>query len=221
VVVQDLKWNGWQPVAAAGDLSPWSTTGVVLADAWPNKPDVVGEGGNVVKSAKGEVDFPCPDLCLRSTHYQPAQKAFVLRWATSAATAQAARMGALIAAEYPTLWPEAVRALVVHSAESTTQMQTHLRGASGKRARARQVRRYGFGVPRLDRALRSGDDALTLIAQETIRPFVPKASKRNEQQMGDIHFFELPWARGTPSSCSSRRRASRRTAGRRSPGRSG
>lgn len=192
--VQDPKWNGWQPVAAAGDLSPWSTTGVVFADAWPIKPDVVFEGGNVVKNAKGEVDFPCPDLCLLSTHYQPAQKAFVLSWATSAATAQAARMAAMIAAEYPTLWPEAVRALVAHSAEWTTQMQTHLRGASGKRARARLVRRYGFGVPRLDRALRSGDDALTLIAQETIRPFVPKATKPNERQMGDIH-FELPWPR--------------------------
>jgi hypothetical protein len=194
-LVQDPKWNGWQPVAPAGDLSPWSTTGVVFADAWPIKPDIVVEGGNVVKNAKGEVDFPCPDLCLLSTHYQPAQKAFVLSWATSAATSQAARMAALIAAEYPTLWPEAVRALVVHSAEWTTQMQTHLRGASGKRARARLVRRYGFGVPRIDRALRSGDDALTLIAQETIRPFVPKAKKPNERQMGDIHFFELPWPR--------------------------
>lgn len=194
-VIQDPKWNGWQPVAAAGDLSPWSTTGVVFADAWPIKPDVVFEGGNVVKNAQGEVDFPCPDLCLLSTHYQPAQKAFVLSWATSAATAQAARMAAMIAAEYRTLWPEAVRALVVHSAEWTTQMQTHLRGASGKRARARLVRRYGFGVPRLDRALRSGDDALTLIAQESIRPFVPKATKPNERQMGDIHFFELPWPR--------------------------
>lgn len=193
--VQDPRWNGWHPVAAAGDLSPWSTTGVVFADAWPIKPDVVFEGGNVVKNAKGEIDFPCADLCLLSTHFQPAQKAFVLSWATSAAAAQAARMAALIAAEYPTLWPEAVRALVVHSAEWTPQMQTHLRGASGKRARSRLVRRYGFGVPRLDRALRSGDDALTLIAQETIRPFVPKATKPNERQMGDIHFFELPWPR--------------------------
>ena len=194
-VVDDPKWTGWQPVASAGDLSPWSTTGVVFAAAWPIKPDVVFEGGNVVRSAKGEVNFPCPDLSLLSTHYRPAQKAFVLSWATSAATAQAARMAAIIAAEYPMLWPEAVRALIVHSAEWTPQMQTHLRGASGKRARARLVRRYGFGVPRLDRALRSADNSLTLIAQETIRPFVPKVIKPNERQMGDIHFFALPWPR--------------------------
>lgn len=194
-IVQHPKWNGWQPVAPAGEFSPWSTTGVVFADAWPIKPDVVFEGGNVVTNAKGEVDFPCPDLCLLSTHYRPAQKTFVLSWATSAATALAARMAAIIAAEYPTLWPVTVRALVVHSAEWTAQMQTHLRGASGKRARARLVRRYGFGVPHIGRALRSAGNALTIIAQDTIRPFVPKELNPNERQMGDIHFFELPWPR--------------------------
>ena len=194
-LVQDPKWSAWTPVALAGDLSPWSTTSVVFADAWPIKPDVVFEGGNIVQNAKGEVDSPCPDLCLLSTHYQPAKKPFVLSWATSAATAQAARMAAMIAAEYPSLGPEAVRALIVHAAEWTPQMQTHLRGASGKRARARLVRRYGFGVPSFDRALRSASDALTLIAQDSIRPFVPKAKTPNDRQMGDIHFFELPWPR--------------------------
>ncbi len=186
--VRDPAWLGWQPVARAGDLSPWSTTGVSFADAWPIKPDVVFEGGNVVKNTKGEIDFPCPELSLLTTHYQPATRPFVLSWATSAAAAQAARMAANIMAEYPTLWPESVRALVVHSAEWTAQMQAHLRGASGKRARARLVRRYGFGVPRLDRALRSAGDALTLIAQDSIRPFA-------RGKMREMHLFELPWPR--------------------------
>jgi len=185
-IVQDPKWNGWQPVAPAGDLSPWSTTGVVFADAWPTKPDVVLEGGNVLKNGDGEIDFPCPELSLLSTHYQPAEKSFVLSWATSAATAQAARMAAIIAAEYPILGAEAVRAMIVHSAEWTPQMQAHLSGASGKHARARLVRRYGFGVPHLNRALRSAGDALTLIAQDAIRPFI-------EGKMREMHFFELPW----------------------------
>ena len=185
-LIQDASWNGWLPVAPAGDLSPWSTTGVVFAEAWPIKPDVVFEGGNVVKNAQGDLDFPCPDVCLLSTHYQPARRVFVLSWATSPATAQAARMAAIISAEYPSLWPEAVRALVVHSAEWTPQMQTHLKGASGKRKRALLVRRYGFGVPHLERALRSGGDALTLIVQNTIRPFA-------DGKMREMHFFELPW----------------------------
>ncbi|HTE51939.1 MAG TPA: S8 family serine peptidase [Kofleriaceae bacterium] len=187
-LVQDPAWHGWQALAASGDLSPWSTTGVVFAEPWPIKPDVVFEGGNIVRNAKGQIDFPCPDLCLLSTHYRPAQKSFVLSWATSAAAAQAARMAAVISAGYPGLWPESVRALIVHSAEWTPAMQAHLGGAGAKRARARLVRRYGFGAPRMERALRSANDSLTLIAQGTIRPFV-------DGKMREMHVLELPWPR--------------------------
>jgi len=67
-------------------------------------------------------------------------------------------------------------------------MQTHLRGASGKRARAKIVQRYGFGVPNAERALRSANDALTLDAQSRIRPFI-------KGKMGELHFFDLPWPR--------------------------
>jgi len=187
-IIADPGWSGWQPLARPGELSPWSTTGVAFADAWPIKPDVVFEGGNVVKNAGGDIDFPCGDVSLLSTHFRPVEKAFALTWATSAATAQAARMAALISAEYPLLWAEAVRALVVHSAEWTQQMRVHLRGASGKRRRARIVQRYGFGVPSPGRALRSANDALTLIVQDSIHPFV-------DGRMGEIHFFNLPWPR--------------------------
>lgn len=187
-LVQHPDWDGWQGVAPAGDLSPWSTTGVPFADAWPIKPDVVFEGGNVVRNAGGEISFPCPDLCLLTTHHQPAQRPFELSWATSPATAQVARVAALIQAEYPSLWPEAVRALIVHSAEWTPRMRSHLAGANGKRARARLVRRYGFGVPSLDRAIRSATDSLTLVVQESIRPFA-------EGKMRELHFFDLPWPR--------------------------
>lgn len=187
-VIHDPKWASWQPVARPGELSPWSTTGVTFADAWPIKPDVVFEGGNTVKNVKDEVNFPCPDLSLLSTYFRPTDKSFVLSWATSAATAQAARLAALISAEYPAYWPETLRALVVHSAEWSAQMQTHLRGASGKRARAKLVQRYGFGVPSAERALRSANDALTLVAQSSIHPFA-------NGKMRELHFFDLPWPR--------------------------
>ncbi|MFM7256559.1 MAG: S8 family peptidase [Betaproteobacteria bacterium] len=187
-VISDPAWASWQPVARPGELSPWSTTGVTFAEAWPIKPDVVFDGGNVVVNLDGEVDFPCPDLSLLTTHFKPAAKPFVLSWATSAATAQAARLAALISADYPSYWPETLRALVVHSAEWSAQMQTHLRGASGKRARAKIVQRYGFGVPNAERALRSANDALTLVAQSRIRPFI-------KGKMGELHFFDLPWPR--------------------------
>jgi hypothetical protein len=65
-------------------------------------------------------------------------------------------------------------------------MQAHLGGAGGKRARARLVRRYGFGVPSLDRALRSANDALTLVVQAEIHPFA-------DGKMREMHLYELPW----------------------------
>lgn len=183
--IGDPAWNGWSPLAPPGDLSPWSTTSVTFQDRWPIKPDVVCEGGNVAANG-GAFENAVPDLCLLSTYFQPAQRSFVLSWATSAATAQVARMAAIIRAEYPEYWPETVRGLIVHSAEWTRAMQAHLRGAGGKRARAKLVRRYGFGLPNLHRALRSANDALTLIAQATIRPF-------SKGKMREMHLHELPW----------------------------
>lgn len=187
-VISDPSWASWQPIAPPGELSPWSTTGVSFENGWPIKPDVVFEGGNVVKNEAGEIDFPCFDLSLLTTYFKPSEKSFVCCWATSAATAQAARLAALISAEYPSYWPETLRALVVHSAEWSAQMQTHLHGVSGRRARAKLVQRYGFGVPSTKRALRSANDALTLIVQSSIHPFA-------DGKYRELQFFDLPWPR--------------------------
>lgn len=192
ISIQDPALKGWEPVAIAGDLSPWSTTSVAFAKQWPLKPEVVFEGGNVVHSKNGEIDI-CADLCLLSTYYKPAKKPFVVSYATSAATAQAAHMAATISSQYPTLWPEAVRGLIVHSADWTRAMQAHMHSANGKLGREKLVRRYGYGVPSLPRALCSANDSLTLIAQGTIRPFAPGTTNPNDRKMGDIHFFDLPW----------------------------
>lgn len=187
-VITDPDRDGWSPVARRGDLSPWSTTSVVFQPAWPIKPEVVFEGGNVAHDLADNIDSPCDDLCLLTTYYKPADKTLVSTWATSAATAQAARFCAVIAAEYPDLWPETVRALTVHSADWTDAMRSHLARAGGKTARAQLVRRYGFGVPDEVRALRSASNAVTLVAEDSIRPFV-------DGKMREIHFHDLPWPR--------------------------
>lgn len=186
VLISDISWNGWSPVAAQGDLSPWSTTSLVFGKPWPLKPDVVFEGGNVVYNSKNEISFPCEDLCLLTTYFKPAEKPLELTWATSAACSQAARMCAQISAEYPEFWPETLRALMVHSAEWTPAMLQHLNQAGGKTARGQLVRRYGFGVPNIDRALRSAANSVTLIVQDTIRPF-------DRGKMREIHLHRLPW----------------------------
>jgi Subtilase family len=183
--ITENAYNGWSPVAPAGDLSPWSTTSVIFQETWPIKPEVVLEGGNVAVNGQN-FDGSVPDLCLLSTYYRPDQRPFVLSWATSAATAQVARIAAIVRADYPKFWPETIRALIVHSAKWTRPMEAHLRGAGGKRGRAKLVRRYGFGVPNLDRALKSANDALTLVAQSTIHPF-------SEGKMREMHVHQLPW----------------------------
>ena len=187
------EWAGWEPLALPGDLSPWSTTSVAFSRDWPLKPDVVLEGGNVARNQAGEIDFPVPDLCLLSTYREPSKKPFSLAYATSAATAQAARLAAMIQAEYPQIWPETVRALIVHSARWTMRMMMSFRETSRKRDRAQLVRKFGFGVPSLERAIRSGADSLTLIAEASTMPFRPSESDPNRRNLGKIQFYELPW----------------------------
>jgi hypothetical protein len=184
-VIEDTGYGGWTPVANAGDLSPWSATGVTMSSKWPNKPDVVFEGGNTATDGQ-TFDGGVADLCLLSTFYQPIQRLFVLTNATSAATAQVARIAAIISAEYPSFWPETLRALIVHSAEWTQTMQTAIDGANGRQAIGALLRRYGFGRPALPRALRSAADALTLISQAVIHPY--RRGKTRE-----MHLHHLPW----------------------------
>lgn len=185
-VLEGEAYRGWNAVASAGDLSPWSTTSVTFAATWPIKPDVVFEGGNAVASATGEV-LSCDALSLLTTNWKPAESHFTVASGTSPATAQAARLAARIAAGYSQLWPETVRALIVHSAEWTPAMKGHLRGAKdSKGKRVRLVRRYGFGVPQESRALHSAKDSLTLIAQASIRPF-------DGGGLNEMNIHALPW----------------------------
>jgi hypothetical protein len=185
-LITDPSFAGWSALAPTGDLSPWSTTSLTFAEPWPIKPEVVFEGGNVGRDGADNIDFPIPDLSLLSTHFRPAERAFALTWATSAAVAQVSRMAAMISADYPHLWPETIRALIVHSADWTRAMKTHLPRGQGKRARGTLLRRYGFGVPKIAQALRSANDSLTLLVQETIHPFT-------NGKMQEMHIHELPW----------------------------
>lgn len=184
--IADAAYNAWAPVAKTGDLSPWSTTSCSFESAWPNKPDVVFEGGNVAHDGIGGFDGGVADLCLLSTYFQPTVKPFILTNATSAAAAQVARMAAMIAVEYPDLWAETRRALIVHSARWTPRMKAAIDGAAGKTGIGALVRRYGFGVPSLARAVRSADDALTLVSESTIRPYA-------NGKMREMQVHELPW----------------------------
>ena len=184
-LIADDRWRTFRPIARSGELSPWSTNSVSFENKWPMKPEVVFEAGNVGHDGSLP-DSAIPDLNLLTTYYRPQEKLFVETCGTSAATAQAARMAAIIRAEYPSYWPESVRGLIVHSARWTDVMERAINDADGKGKKAKLVQRYGFGVPTLERALRSASDALTLVVQATIHPF-------KEGRIHEMHLHELPW----------------------------
>ena len=181
-----------EPIAPQGGLSPFSTTSLTWDRHWPLKPDVVLEGGNAAKDLLSAV--MTDSLSLLTTHYRPVERIFTTTNATSAAMALAARMAARIMVVYPALWPETIRALIVHSAEWTEAMRCASLPATGKPKKAdykRLLQRCGFGVPKLDRALWSVNNALTMVVEERLHPF--KREAPNQPTLRDMHLHNLPW----------------------------
>ncbi|GAA3719782.1 S8 family peptidase [Sphingomonas cynarae] len=187
-LISDPTYAGWNALGAAGDIMPRSRTSVSWIREWPLKPDVVFEGGNIGHDpATGQGDH-VDDLALLTTYRTIAERPFTTTGDTSAATALAARMAAQIMAEKPTLWPETVRGLIVHSSEWTDAMRAN-QATIGKPA---LVRRYGFGVPSLVRALGSLDHDVTVITEDAIVPFKMKGGKAVTDELA-VH--RLPWPR--------------------------
>ncbi|MCI8526861.1 MAG: S8 family peptidase [Oscillospiraceae bacterium] len=120
ITSEDEEFSGFSPVADVGDLSPYSSTSVSWNDKWPIKPEILLDGGNVATNGTDYTN--CPDLSLLTTNRHPTIRLFSTIWGTSSATAQAAWMAAQLFTEYPGIWPETVRALLVHSSHWTNEM---------------------------------------------------------------------------------------------------
>lgn len=177
---------GWAPLAQRGELSPFSRTSVGFDRQWPHKPEIVLEGGNAATSPEGsDIDTPAALQVLTTRALSAGGGLLTTAAGTSPATAAAARVAAEIQARYPHFWPETVRGLMVHSARWTEQMLPGLQ-ADLKRDRVVALRRFGWGVPNVDRALRSADDAVTLVSQNTIRPY-------EDGKMREMNIHDLPW----------------------------
>lgn len=187
-------YPGHSAIAPPGGLSPASTTSVQWASPWPNKPDVVMEGGNATRAPGGLVDLP-DELRLLSTYWKPMNRLLDATGDTSGAAALASGLAAAIQARLrepfggDEVWPETVRALVVHSARWTREMSD---GTADKRVR---LRRFGWGVPDLGRATWSATNALTLLAQRSIQPFANEnpPGRAPSVKSKDWHLYDLPW----------------------------
>jgi hypothetical protein len=186
-MIQSSGYDDWKPIAQPGRLSPASATSWNWVNKrWPLKPDLVMEGGNnAIDPTTGRADN-VDDLMLLTTRVSPDGALLTTTGDTSAATALAARYAAIVWAHYPALWPETVRALLVHSARWTDPMLAEFPRAQ----RHNRLRCYGHGVPDLHRALRSLHNAATLVIEETLQPYDKIDS---DIKTKDMHLHELPW----------------------------
>lgn len=146
------------------------------------------EGGNYARSPSGRVDT-CEDLALLTTSLDPTGR--LLTWSsdTSAATAQAARLAAILMADYPDLWPETIRGLLVHSADWTDEMNRQMPG-SLEADRHKRLRCFGYGVPNLDRARYTVENRVSLVHQGTIQPYKLEGA---EAKSNHFVLHSLPW----------------------------
>jgi hypothetical protein len=176
----------WDAIAEKDSLSPSSRTSTVWSNPWPFKPDIVMEGGNnAINPATGEADF-LDDLSLLTTPIGIGNAQLTTTGDTSAATALASRYAALIWSKYPALWPETVRALLVHPSRWTDKMLEEF-----PEKKVPRLRTYGYVVPDLGKALTSVSNAATMIIQESLRPF--RKNEKNEIKTNHMHIHELPW----------------------------
>ena len=189
--IQEPEFKDYSPYARAGNISPYTRTSTRwLQGKAPFKPDIVMEAGNRVVSPARTYTYDADSLALLSTGPNTDQHPLVSFRATSAATAQAARLAARLMAEYPHYWPETIRALMIHGAEWTTFMKDALTAAGAKSAAYLLLRRYGHGVPTFERASASARNHLAMISEAEIQPY-----SRSGKGMNECHFYSLPWPR--------------------------
>lgn len=192
------KMDGWRSLAEVGDHSPYSR----ISTDWehsrsPIKPEIVFEAGNKAISPDGrELVSGVPALSILTTGKNFTKNPIEEFWATSSATAQAAGLAAEIMSRFPDIWPETIRALIIHSAQWTPAMLSKLRGKNKKEC-IMLARQFGYGVPQLERALASAQNDLALISEANIKPFKKEVNDKGREigapSFNEVHYYDLPW----------------------------
>ncbi len=192
-LVDQQKYPGWEALAAHSDLAPASCTSMTWGRTkWPIKPDIVLEAGNMARHPDHqEPDYIDDALQLLSTPHDFARnRPLITIGDTSAATALASRLAAMLWSKYPSLTPEAIRALIAHSASWTDPMLRRFTNGQNQTDYKALLRCFGFGVPRVRELLSSADNSLTLISQGTIQPFQKEGATIKYRE---LKLHELPW----------------------------
>lgn len=192
-IVSEDGFSGYELLASPGSLSPFSTTSLTWeTKIWPNKPDIVFEGGNLLVTPDGGIEFH-DDLEELSTFHRPFLRHFQTIHGTSLSTAKATWMAATIQFYYPNFWPETIRGMMVHSSDWPEELLRQFNLNRNLKSDVSNILRIaGYGVPNLKKALQCASNSLTLIAQNTIQPFIKEGS---DYKTNEMHLYRLPWPR--------------------------
>jgi hypothetical protein len=185
--IHDPNFTGHRALAPRGGLCPQSRTSVEWNRQWPIKPDVVMEGGNFAVADGSPTATVVDDLMLLSTNADFAARAFAPFGFTSGAASLAAHACGTIWSHYPQFWPETVRGMLIHSADWTPEMLDCYGPSEPERMRL--VNRYGYGLPDIQRGIRSLQNDVTLVIQSELQPFLSDGTNN------EMVFFALPWGR--------------------------
>lgn len=183
--------KGYYPLAQFGELSPYSSTSDEWKTQWPVKPEVVCDGGNVASDGTNFIQG-MDELSKLTLSKDINQRLFDTIWATSAATAQCSYIAAELMAAYPSMRPETLRALIVHSARWTTPMIKQFGLPDTKsQGRKKLLRTCGYGVPSLENAKDTLNNRVNMIVEGEIQPYEKKQG--SSPKMKEMHFHTLPW----------------------------
>lgn len=188
-IISDPNYNGIVPIAPRGGLSPYSTTSMLWSHGLI-KPEILMEGGNAIDD-NGRLSSAPDDINLTSTSAHSPMRHFDAMYATSAATALAARLAAKIKCKNPDLSPLSIRALMIHSAEWTDEMKRQNTDENGRLDIHNLLHTCGYGVPTEKKAIVSEDCYATFISEQTMTPLDRATS--GKYKLNAMHIFDLPW----------------------------
>ena len=192
ISVNDNNLNDYIPIASLRQISPYNSTSSTWQNKWPIKPEVLFEGGNILKRDEPQDFHQHQDLEILTISKSFQTRQFDTFNGTSSATAEASWLAAKIAYKYPNMWAESIRGLIIHSANWPNEMIEQFNTDFSRKSSVLELMRIcGYGIPNFNRTLNSFENGLTLIAQEEIQPFIKEGG--NSPKTNEMQLFEFPW----------------------------
>jgi len=183
-----LNEPGYELFSELSDIGPTSTSSHSWHKTSPLKPEVVFEGGNFGYDPVMDFSSEFEDLSILAISHDFSNGDYFSYFGeTSAATALATNFTSKVWSQYPDYWPETIRALVVHSAEWPEKLKSRFSPFKNKSDVESLLRLGGYGYPNLTKALRSGDQNVNLIIEDTIQPYT------SDGKMNEMALYSLPW----------------------------